>query len=200
MNAFQRKFVQEVRRCDEMERKLRYIEAEMKKDGVTLPPTPTQDTPRAPNPREIIDLEAHLEKTENEILELSQNAVNLKSNFLELTELRQVLEKTQTFFSEQDSFNLDSMKSNLIGDEMAAATQGRLGFIAGVINRDRIAGFERMLWRISRGNVFLRQAELDIPLEDPATGNPLYKAVFVAFFQGEQLKSRIKKVCTGYHA
>lgn len=200
MNAFQRKFVQEVRRCDEMERKLRYIEAEMKKDGVAVPPTPTQETPRAPNPREIIDLEAHLEKTENEILELSQNAVNLKSNFLELTELRQVLEKTQTFFSEQDSFNLDSMKSNLIGDEMTAAAAGRLGFIAGVINRDRIAGFERMLWRISRGNVFLRQADLDIPLEDPATGNQLYKAVFVAFFQGEQLKSRIKKVCTGYHA
>lgn len=26
------------------------------------------------------------------------------------------------------------------------------------------------------------------------------KTVFVAFFQGEQLKSRIKKVCTGFHA
>jgi V-type H+-transporting ATPase subunit a len=24
--------------------------------------------------------------------------------------------------------------------------------------------------------------------------------VFVAFFQGEQLKSRVKKVCTGFHA
>lgn len=200
VNAFQRKFVNEVRRCDEMERKLRYVEAEMKKDGVPVPDTPTQETPRAPNPREIIDLEAHLEKTENEILELSQNAVNLKSNFLELTELRQVLEKTQTFFSDQDSFNLDSMKNNLIGEELTGGAAGRLGFIAGVINRERIAGFERMLWRISRGNVFLRQAELDTPLEDPATGNPLYKAVFVAFFQGEQLKSRIKKVCTGYHA
>lgn len=26
------------------------------------------------------------------------------------------------------------------------------------------------------------------------------KTVFVAFFQGEQLKSRIKKVCAGFHA
>lgn len=31
-------------------------------------------------------------------------------------------------------------------------------------------------------------------------GNEIYKTVFVAFFQGEQLKSRIKKVCTGFHA
>lgn len=28
----------------------------------------------------------------------------------------------------------------------------------------------------------------------------IYKNVFVAFFQGEQLKSRVKKVCAGYHA
>jgi V-type H+-transporting ATPase subunit a len=30
--------------------------------------------------------------------------------------------------------------------------------------------------------------------------NEIYKTVFVAFFQGEQLKSRIKKVCAGFHA
>uniref|UniRef100_A0A1B6D6J7 V-type proton ATPase subunit a n=1 Tax=Clastoptera arizonana TaxID=38151 RepID=A0A1B6D6J7_9HEMI len=57
-----------------------------------------------------------------------------------------------------------------------------------------------MLWRISRGNVFLRQAELEQPLEDPNTGNEIFKTVFVAFFQGEQLKSRVKKVCAGFHA
>lgn len=31
-------------------------------------------------------------------------------------------------------------------------------------------------------------------------GKEIYKNVFVAFFQGEQLKSRVKKVCAGYHA
>lgn len=55
VNAFQRKFVTEVRRCDEMERKLRYIEAEVKKDGVNVPDV--HELPKAPNPREIIDLE-----------------------------------------------------------------------------------------------------------------------------------------------
>lgn len=46
------------------------------------------------------NLQARIEKTENDILELSQNAVNLKSNYLELMELRHVLEKTQIFFTE----------------------------------------------------------------------------------------------------
>lgn len=31
-------------------------------------------------------------------------------------------------------------------------------------------------------------------------GNEIYKTAFVAFFQGEQLKNRIKKVCIGFHA
>lgn len=200
VNSFQRKFVNEVRRCDEMERKLRYIEAEVRKDNVTIPDL--AELPRAPNPRDIINLEARFEKTENEIAEFSQNAVNLKSNFLELTELKQVLEKTQGFFAEHEgALNLDSLRKTLVPEEtQQVQVRGRLGFVAGVIQRERVAGFERMLWRISRGNVFLRQAEIDTQLWDPSTGNQLYKTVFVAFFQGEQLKSRIKKVCAGYHA
>ncbi|XP_076636897.1 V-type ATPase subunit a family protein Vha100-2 [Colletes latitarsis] len=200
VNYFQRKFVNEVRRCDEMERKLRYIEAEVRKDEVSIADNLTE-LPRAPNPRAIIDLEANLEKTSNDILELSQNAVNLKSNYLELTELRHVLEKTQVFFMEEEAN--DSITRTLINEEApnpSAAGRGRLEFVAGVINRERVPAFERMLWRICRGNVFLRQAELEKPLEDPATGNKIYKTAFVAFFQGEQLKSRIKKVCSGFHA
>jgi len=55
VNAFQRKFVSEVRRCDEMERKLRYIEREIKKDKI--PVLDLGDNPDAPAPREMIDLE-----------------------------------------------------------------------------------------------------------------------------------------------
>lgn len=58
VNAFQRKFVNEVRRCDEMERKLRYVEVEVLKDGVIIPAV--KEAPRAPNPREIIDLEVSI--------------------------------------------------------------------------------------------------------------------------------------------
>lgn len=55
MNAFQRKFVSEVRRCDELERKLRYIEAEVNKENLHIPEI--EDLPHSPNPREITDLE-----------------------------------------------------------------------------------------------------------------------------------------------
>lgn len=42
-------------------------------------------------------------------------------------------------------------------------------FVAGVILRERLPAFERMLWRACRGNVFLRQAMIEAPLEDPSS-------------------------------
>lgn len=55
VNQFQRKFVSEVRRCDEMDRKLRFIEAEIIKEGVKIPEL--AKNPDAPNPRQVVDLE-----------------------------------------------------------------------------------------------------------------------------------------------
>lgn len=94
MSAFTRKFIAEVRRCDEMERKVMYIKKELIKDGMDVPEL-SENLPAVPNPREFIDLEALFEKTENEILELSENFSQLLQNFQELTELRYVLERTQ---------------------------------------------------------------------------------------------------------
>ncbi|XP_053986660.1 V-type proton ATPase 116 kDa subunit a 1 isoform X2 [Hylaeus volcanicus] len=205
VNAFQRKFVNEVRRCDEMERKLRYLEKEIKKDGI--PMLDTGENPEAPQPREMIDLEATFEKLENELREVNQNAEALKRNFLELTELKHILRKTQVFFDEQEHAGLnptESMTRALISDDNIARQSAlgpvQLGFVAGVILRERIPAFERMLWRACRGNVFLRQAEIETPLEDPSTGDQVFKSVFIIFFQGDQLKTRVKKICEGFRA
>ncbi|XP_043864303.1 V-type proton ATPase 116 kDa subunit a1 isoform X6 [Drosophila mojavensis] len=205
VNAFQRKFVNEVRRCDEMERKLRYLEKEIKKDGI--PMLDTGESPEAPQPREMIDLEATFEKLENELREVNQNAEALKRNFLELTELKHILRKTQVFFDEQEgglNHTTESMTRALITDEVrtAGASMGpvQLGFVAGVISREKLPAFERMLWRACRGNVFLRQAMIESPLEDPTNGDQVYKSVFIIFFQGDQLKTRVKKICEGFRA
>ena len=83
-----------------MERKLRFLEKEIKKDEI--PMLDTGDSPEAPQPREMIDLEATFEKLEHELREVNQNAEALKRNFLELTELKHILRKTQQFFDEQE--------------------------------------------------------------------------------------------------
>ncbi|XP_019361397.1 PREDICTED: V-type proton ATPase 116 kDa subunit a isoform X3 [Gavialis gangeticus] len=199
VNVFQRKFVNEVRRCEEMDRKLRFVEKEIKK--ANIPILDTGENPEVPFPRDMIDLEANFEKIENELKEINTNQEALKRNFLELTELKFILRKTQQFFDEMaDPDLLEESSSLLDPSEVGRGAALRLGFVAGVINRERIPTFERMLWRVCRGNVFLRQAEIENPLEDPVTGDYVHKSVFIIFFQGDQLKNRVKKICEGFRA
>uniref|UniRef100_A0A1I8G7K4 V-type proton ATPase subunit a n=1 Tax=Macrostomum lignano TaxID=282301 RepID=A0A1I8G7K4_9PLAT len=166
---------------------------EIRKDGIPI--LDTGDNPEAPNPREMVDLEATLEKLENELREVNAYAESLKKNFLELTELKHILRKTQTFFEEalHDQHMTEEAVGLMTEEGMMAGGQAaglRLQSVAGVILRERLPAFERMLWR----------AEIDTALEDPATGDKVLKSVFIIFFQGEQLKTRVKKICEGFRA
>ncbi|XP_056608473.1 V-type proton ATPase 116 kDa subunit a isoform X6 [Triplophysa dalaica] len=199
VNVFQRKFVNEVRRCEEMDRKLRFVEKEIRK--ANIPVVDTGENPEVPLPRDMIDLEATFEKLEFELKEINTNQEALKKNFLELTELKHILRRTQQFFNEMEDPSLLEESSTLIDtNEVGRAAPLRLGFVAGVIGRERIPNFERMLWRVCRGNVFLRQADIEDPLEDPTTGDNVHKSVFIIFFQGDQLKNRVRKICEGFRA
>jgi V-type H+-transporting ATPase subunit a len=97
VSAFQRKFVPELRRCDEMERKLRYLDEELQK--AEIPVIDNNESPEAPLPKETLPLENDLEQLEKQMREVSQNQEQLNKNFLELTELKHVLRKTQVELS-----------------------------------------------------------------------------------------------------
>jgi hypothetical protein len=58
--------------------------------------------------------QATFEKLENELREVNQNAEALKRNFLDLTELKHILRKTQVFFDEvrSESTSLPSPESS----------------------------------------------------------------------------------------
>ena len=48
--------------------------------------------------------------------------------------------------------------------------QVRLGFVTGLVAKAKAQAFERVLFRATRGNMFLKQATIDEPVVDPATG------------------------------
>jgi hypothetical protein len=60
-------------------------------------------------------------------------------------------------------------------------------FVAGVLNRERVGTFERIVWRACRGNAFLRQAEIQEPLEDPTTVIPSWLCVTISPLKQGQL-------------
>lgn len=69
-----------------------------------------------------------------------------------------------------------------------------IGFVAGVISRERIAAFERILWRTLRGNLYMNQAEIPEPLIDPSTNEEIHKNVFVIFAHGKEIIAKIRKI------
>ena len=48
--------------------------------------------------------------------------------------------------------------------------QVKLGFLAGLVPREKSMAFERILFRATRGNVFLRQSAVEEPVTDPVSG------------------------------
>lgn len=72
--------------------------------------------------------------------------------------------------------------------------------IVGVIPTDRQGFFERMIFRMSRGNAITEFIPIEQKITDPATGEVMTKSFFSVVFVGSQLKSRIFRTCTTFNA
>lgn len=83
---------------------------------------------------------------------------------------------------------------------MDPSKQIKLGSVSGVIQRKKAMAFERILFRATRGNVFLKQAVVEQPVVDPISGEKVEKNVFVLFYSGERVKSKILKICDAFGA
>ncbi|KAJ3216741.1 H(+)-transporting V0 sector ATPase subunit a [Dinochytrium kinnereticum] len=212
VNAFQRTFVNEIRRLDDMERKLRFLKSQIEKEEIAI--KSASGLPQRPrNHQEIDELEEKLSQHDNRLQQMNTSQETLNKRYLELTELRHVLTEISGFFRAAEARGEDGYQSNYRedgrlldtpqrGDEDTEATEeGRssghvkLGFVAGVIPRGRLGTFERILFRALRGNLFMNNAEIDELIRDPTTDELLQKNVFVIFAHGKEILTKIRKIC-----
>uniref|UniRef100_A0A8C4N3B2 V-type proton ATPase subunit a n=1 Tax=Eptatretus burgeri TaxID=7764 RepID=A0A8C4N3B2_EPTBU len=202
INAFQRRFVIELRRCEDMERSLRYLESEVRVAGMFMEEE-EDSVCAAPLPRDMISMEVEFERFESELREINSSKAMLRKNYLELKEMLHLLLNVEPYLATAELRMADQFDGTCYLRDQSGihdvAMGLELGFVAGVIAREKLPPFERMLWRVCRGNVYVQRSHIDVTLEDPDTGHPLQKNVFVVFFQGEQLKTKVKLVCEGFH-
>ncbi|KAF9887985.1 H(+)-transporting V0 sector ATPase subunit a [Aspergillus nanangensis] len=214
-NAFQRTFTKEIRRLDNVERQLRYFHAQMDKAAIPMRSSSEfSDTLAAPLASEIDELADRSESLEQRIASLNDSYETLKKREVELTEWRWVLREAGGFFdrahtqTEEIRQSFDNDEAPLLRDVeqqphrgQNGDTQGQqsflemnIGFVAGVIPRDRIGAFERILWRTLRGNLYMNQSEIPEPIIDPTTNEEIHKNVFVIFAHGKNIIAKIRKI------
>eukprot|EP01125_Pyxidicula_operculata_P007322 TRINITY_DN2492_c0_g1_i3.p1 TRINITY_DN2492_c0_g1~~TRINITY_DN2492_c0_g1_i3.p1 ORF type:complete len:866 (-),score=210.00 TRINITY_DN2492_c0_g1_i3:33-2630(-) len=212
VNSFQRNFVSQVKRADEMQRKLRYLENQIVKvneealvDGLKEQ-IKIEESKDDEQKVHMDELEAKFDELEKQIVEMNGHQDKLNHNYNQLIELKYVLIKDESFFAEAlkgitpstDKIGDESLVK--LDEEAQTVTQSKLGFISGVIERDSLADFEKVLYRATRGNLFMKWSEIERTIKDPDTGKVLKKAVFIIFFPGTQLQIKIKKICEAFKA
>ncbi|KAK3076283.1 H(+)-transporting V0 sector ATPase subunit a, partial [Coniosporium uncinatum] len=209
-SAFQRTFTQEIRRLDNVERQLRYFHAQMDKSEIPMRSVYEFDNINtAPSAAEIDELSDRSQQLENRIGSLNESYETLKKREVELTEWRWVLREAGGFFDrargqtddirqsteEDDAPLLRDVEQNGTAEQQERSFSGmNIGFVAGVIPRERIAAFERILWRTLRGNLYMNQSEIPEPIINPETNEETSKNVFVIFAHGKEIIAKIRKI------
>jgi V-type H+-transporting ATPase subunit a len=212
VSPFQRNFVNEVKRCDEMERKLKFFEEQIVRElkeiqeergdaqEITLTTLEEVESSERKKPQ-MDELESQFDEIEKELLQMNNHQEQLTRNLNELVELKHMLMKDSVFFSEGGEGNFDDRDEaarGLLSENTANAV--KLGFITGVILREKQPSFERVLWRATRGNLFMKTDPVHELIRDPHTGEQVEKNVFIIFYQGERSQVKIKKICESFAA
>ncbi|XP_042374198.1 V-type proton ATPase subunit a1-like isoform X4 [Zingiber officinale] len=171
-SPFQRTFVNQVKRCSEMSRKLRFFADQISKAGVTTYPNPDSE--------EVIDLEQ---------LEAGR--------FLGSAQNHLVMAETELV---ENTYSIKNEDRLSLLEQPEPSKKAGLRFISGIICKSKELIFERMLFRATRGNMFFNQAPAGEQVMDPVSGEMVHKTVFVVFFSGDQARSKILKICQAFGA
>ncbi|KAM1167633.1 hypothetical protein ACFX2I_029524 [Malus domestica] len=211
-SPFQRTFVNQVKRCAEMSRKLRFFRDQISKAGLlsSVHPVLQPDI-------DLEELEIQLAEHEHELIELNSNSDRIQHSYNELLEYKMVLQKASGFLvssnshaaSEERELDENIYSNDHYGDEVSLleqdirpgpSDQSGLRFVSGIICKSKALRFERMLFRATRGNMLFNHAPADELMMDPLSTEMVEKTVFVVFFSGMQAKTKILKICEAFGA
>ncbi|KAL0478360.1 vacuolar ATPase 116 kDa subunit [Acrasis kona] len=206
LNAFQRQYANDIKRCDELERILRYFEKQLKDSEIKRAVVPLfEGEEPATNTGDLFALETEFEEKEKELLQLNSNLEQMTLEKNKSEELTYVIKQGEAIFSngqdEELPGNVDSGNGSsdyLVDDNSSLANSARsggLGYVTGVIPQSKIPTFVLLIYRVTRGNMIPRFSEIPEKLFDQKSGTLIEKSVFTVFFGAQRAREMIKKIC-----
>lgn len=175
LTAFQRRFIDQIKRCNALERTLEFFQEVIESHNIPIP-----DLLETTNPLEdgstqsLGDIEEIITENEEDLRTFTENEKKLQEVY------NSCLEKKYVF---------REMKKNqgdrsLVDEAEGVGISGvKFSYLAGVIDAEEKVSFAKMIFRASRGNCFVRFEDIieDIEPEEydfnaPVTTNAVLKA------------------------
>ncbi|KAJ6215430.1 hypothetical protein RDWZM_009930 [Blomia tropicalis] len=226
VNAFQRTFVDEVRRVEDIERHLLYLnEQVMNEDtiSINMSNNPLPQNVPVPKQREIIRMEANVEELDRNLRDVNEHLQQLRIKQMEFIEMNHVLLKTHRSLEAirrdtrtgsviNELFQIDGdgvelaqfskvnrqrLKSVSAADQVNSSKYG-MHTVMGLIRTEKCTPFHTMIWRICGPNALVQFHEIDTPIDDVVTEQLVKKKVFVVMCHGYKLYDKIQKICEGF--
>eukprot|EP00934_Nitzschia_sp_Nitz4_P008961 Nitzschia sp. Nitz4//scaffold21_size171442//20095//22959//NITZ4_002144-RA/size171442-snap-gene-0.66-mRNA-1//1//CDS//3329542360//8951//frame0 len=217
LTPFQRRYVSFVKRCDDIERKIRFFNSEIGKFELEAASAGKVDSflatgvahstgkPNKSSGAQLLEsLESDLGSYESQLRELNTFSEKLTLEYNEKVELQEVLEKSRQLYNDAEAHRVGAdaptgAMATLL-QESRPELDMRFSSITGVITSDERQRFERMVFRATRGNCYTRFADIEQPITDPKSGDLIEKSVFIVFYKSESIELKLKKICDAFGA
>ena len=213
VRSFQRTFVNDIRRLDNVQRQYRYFYKLLKKHGIPLYEDPYLlgglEDKRSLSAGQLVPvsgsvIDDHVENAvllEAQLAQMENAAEQIHLRQADLEQYRAVLRSGDEFFRGED-VNAETLRreSIILDPDSTIASTGPVNYVTGVIPRDKVSILEQILWRVLRGNLFFRHVELPDPIYDVKTKEYIDKNAFIVFSPGDLIVQRIKKIAESLDA
>lgn len=209
VSEFQRSFVQELRRLDNIERQYTFFKGELDEREIEINPYPYTSELSSVVPQSEIDVYAeNAQLLEDRVSQLIESNESLKDKQKDFKQLKFTIQSVENFFqtdsgpippSSSESDALLALESGF-GSSHPVIDHPPSQFISGVINRDKVSTLQQILWRVLRGNLYYHTEELSEKIFDPKAKDYVDKNSFIIFSHGTIVYERIKKICQSLDA
>ncbi|KAI2800334.1 hypothetical protein RDWZM_010113 [Blomia tropicalis] len=197
-HMFQRRFTNEIFRCDAIDSQLHSIINQLSKNNVPILEESHSEFP-SPKYRDLHQLEQCVDSLNVELKTLSKNMGTIRESYIHTMEQYSVMKKMDKLLS-----SIESAQS-LIDVEDHTVEQVQINTLTGLIASDKMMPMERILWRFFGRNIYIKVIELEEPIETikeigmDDEDQFVYKKVFTIYYKGDNVENKLRKICDAFN-